>query len=1015
MVMGTPAFMSPEQAKGERADHRVDIYGVGAVLYSTLTGKPPFDEETPHQTVLAVMSSEPTRPRALVPTIPPELELIVQKAMARKPRRAYASMSELDSALARFEEGFVKRVGVRTLSEPPPSIPPRPGSAVDIASELDEARGIRRRAIAWMGLGAALLVVGGLSAAFGVLAELAPNRALLPSELLLATLAVLGSVFTPSLLFLGWLRRSYWNNSARMVGFVTAVRAPVLAGVAVYGIAALLGRGVDALWPHLDASAATPNMSGWVGWAPFLFGAALVAAGGAALRLRLTAHSASLLKRFAGGPVLVAAVSTACAAILISGYEARDPTAATTTASGAPITAEAPAALPLATATPGAAAPPTPVTADPTPSQAASAVSPPPEKDAAPQTDLDVAIAGGVEGLMELRGRYPKDPKVLKPLALELAKSPEQTSELLRVLDVLFAEAPKEVEDRELGRMLYRAALSPTTSQRALELMRTRLGPTGADMLFDIVLNNQELRGRARSALETADVQRNLSPPLKIAYDLYFASTCSARVDLLPQAIKDGDERAIFVLTLFSVKPKSACPKKKPCYAPCGKEAPAMEDAIKQIRARLLASVPKPELAAAFGAPLPRARRGPQDVSEQRRHQALDRLGAQLEEPLVGEHAEASERLLAPGRDRAARQGAELARDDGAHLVTADRQRPGDRGPGELGVLELVLRDAVEDPRERRVRAALGSLADDERRGGLTDAPFTDREPHHGRERRVVEGAIDRERPRSERDGPVRGRQPEGDPGVARLVGHRSRRPRDELGRRADREELKHEAREGADRRVLHERDAGPMLDERRALTRAQRAAGEARRAAPVDAHGRGGSSVLPVDQEGATVDRAVVTRVLASATAPVEGAPAVIAAVRVHHALVVGRLTGEVPALPIEPDALEALLALRVRAARGERAQAAFRRAGAVLLRCAMGVGGAGVAGRRSGLRAVHGLGPVERAVGACLDAAHTLADGLARSGLVARASGGGREPEHQQPTTTKQREDRGRRHARR
>lgn len=594
MVMGTPAFMSPEQAKGERADHRVDIYGVGAVLYSTLTGKPPFDEETPHQTVLAVMSSEPTRPRALVPTIPPELELIVQKAMARSPDERYASMSELDSALARFEEGFVKRVGARTLSEPPPSIPPRPGSAVDIASELDEARGIRRRAIAWMGLGAALLVVGGLSAAFGVLAELAPNRALLPSELLLATLAVLGSVFTPSLLFLGWLRRSYWNNSARMVGFVTAVRAPVLAGVAVYGIAALLGRGVDALWPHLDASAATPNMSGWVGWAPFLFGAALVAAGGAALRLRLTAHSASLLKRFAGGPVLVAAVSTACAAILISGYEARDPTAATTTASGAPITAEAPAALPLATATPGAAAPPTPVTADPTPSQAASAVSPPPEKDAAPQTDLDVAIAGGVEGLMELRGRYPKDPKVLKPLALELAKSPEQTSELLRVLDVLFAEAPKEVEDRELGRMLYRAALSPTTSQRALELMRTRLGPTGADMLFDIVLNNQELRGRARSALETADVQRNLSPPLKIAYDLYFASTCSARVDLLPQAIKDGDERAIFVLTLFSVKPKSACPKKKPCYAPCGKEAPAMEDAIKQIRARLLASVPKP-------------------------------------------------------------------------------------------------------------------------------------------------------------------------------------------------------------------------------------------------------------------------------------------------------------------------------------------------------------------------------------------------------------------------------------
>lgn len=596
MVMGTPAYMSPEQAKGERADHRVDIYGVGAVLYACLTGRPPFDEETPHQTVLAVMSREPVRPCAIVQSIPPELELIVQRAMARSPDERYGSMRELDAALARFDDGLGRRTGPRLPSMPdkPASIPPRATSAVELASEIDEARGVRRRAVGWFVLAALLVFIGALSAAFGLIAMLAPSRPLLPSELLLATLAVLGSVFTPAVLFLRWLRRSYWNSSARMVNLVGAVRGPVLAALAVYGIAALIGRALDATGPHLMSSAPAPNASGWIGWAPFLFALGMLTAVGAMVRQRILTPSRSLVRRIFAGPIVLGVVGIVGAFLLVLGYRMSgryEPDA------GASVVTPALAATPEPPADGARAAAPAPARpAAELPSTTASVgpESPTLTADEAPQKDLDAAIAGGVLELMALRARFPTDPRVLKPLALELGKEPERTSELLRVLDVLFAEAPKEVEDKEIGKLLMRAALTTATSQRAIELMRTRMGSTGADMLFDIVLNQQQYRAKARTALETAQVQRNLSPALKVAYDLYFASSCSARVDLLPQAVRDGDERAITLLTIFSSKSKTGCGHKrnKPCPAQCSKEAGDFEAAIKRIRDRLSKTAP---------------------------------------------------------------------------------------------------------------------------------------------------------------------------------------------------------------------------------------------------------------------------------------------------------------------------------------------------------------------------------------------------------------------------------------
>ena len=114
-------------------------------------------------------------------------------------------------------------------------------------------------------------------------------------------------------------------------------------------------------------------------------------------------------------------------------------------------------------------------------------------------------------------------------------------------------------------------------------------------MLFDLVLNQPDVRERARIALETNEVQRNLTPALRVAYDLYTAPTCTARVGLLPQVVRDGDDRAVAVISMQTAKTKRGCgPRRdKPCPAPCSKDVAAFEDAIKKIRERGGADTPE--------------------------------------------------------------------------------------------------------------------------------------------------------------------------------------------------------------------------------------------------------------------------------------------------------------------------------------------------------------------------------------------------------------------------------------
>jgi len=103
-ILGTPAYMSPEQADGDRhqTSARTDVYGLGATLFHMLTGSPPFGKSSMTAILIEIVSKPPPRPSQLVPDLDPELDAIVFKCLAKKPLDRYASMNELSRDLNRW-------------------------------------------------------------------------------------------------------------------------------------------------------------------------------------------------------------------------------------------------------------------------------------------------------------------------------------------------------------------------------------------------------------------------------------------------------------------------------------------------------------------------------------------------------------------------------------------------------------------------------------------------------------------------------------------------------------------------------------------------------------------------------------------------------------------------------------------------------------------------------------------------------------------------------------------------
>jgi serine/threonine-protein kinase len=179
-VLGTAQYLSPEQAQGLPVTAASDLYSVGAMLYETLTGQVPFDADTPVAVALKQVSEQPRPPSQLNPKVPPALDAVVLRALAKEPGNRYASADEflraLDSAeadpsgrglgdtaaytaagaAAGVAAGAAAGAALASADTKPP-----PGEGDETPSDAEQGFWTRNRKIA-AGVIAALLVVGAL-------------------------------------------------------------------------------------------------------------------------------------------------------------------------------------------------------------------------------------------------------------------------------------------------------------------------------------------------------------------------------------------------------------------------------------------------------------------------------------------------------------------------------------------------------------------------------------------------------------------------------------------------------------------------------------------------------------------------------------------------------------------------------------------------------------------------------------------------------------------------------------
>jgi serine/threonine-protein kinase len=141
-LVGTPNYMSPEQANGAPLDARSDIFSLGTILYELLAGRRAFDGRTIDETLDQVLAAAPKPVERLRPETPAPLAEIIRKAMAREPSDRYQKASELRNALAEFVDGS------RSAAAEPPA-----------ASRAPARQPARRRAVAGWFAGVTALVV----------------------------------------------------------------------------------------------------------------------------------------------------------------------------------------------------------------------------------------------------------------------------------------------------------------------------------------------------------------------------------------------------------------------------------------------------------------------------------------------------------------------------------------------------------------------------------------------------------------------------------------------------------------------------------------------------------------------------------------------------------------------------------------------------------------------------------------------------------------------------------------
>lgn len=193
VLVGTPEYMSPEQARGEKLDSRSDLYSMGIILYQLLTGRPPFLAETPLAVVLKHISETPEPPRTIYPGVHVGLEAVCMRALAKAKEERFQTARDMRAALKAAIEGQPMPEGSNAVSDadavqpgsspheaesktlPNPAVhagvspaPPSNGTskATPLVTALTAEDAPRSRVPVLVAVVLLALVVGGIAAAF---------------------------------------------------------------------------------------------------------------------------------------------------------------------------------------------------------------------------------------------------------------------------------------------------------------------------------------------------------------------------------------------------------------------------------------------------------------------------------------------------------------------------------------------------------------------------------------------------------------------------------------------------------------------------------------------------------------------------------------------------------------------------------------------------------------------------------------------------------------------------------
>ncbi|CAN5795749.1 hypothetical protein BH09MYX1_BH09MYX1_31600 [soil metagenome] len=256
VVMGTPSYMAPEQARGDRVDPRADIYALGAMLYHMVTGKKPFDGDDATSTLTLVITEEATRPRALNDAIPEGLEVVIQRAMAKDLRERYATMQDLDAALAPWDIApsgvslpVIDRSNPRMAAGTSPKMARQNFDANartmvaggGTSAVGDEVR-VARPTIVLAMLGLALWFVVGTVTAIGGFVRMRRDGELTFAETIMMLVGAVATGITPFILASLRIRKNVWQSSPKAMDLAADLRRMAFGAFGALGIGALAVR-----------------------------------------------------------------------------------------------------------------------------------------------------------------------------------------------------------------------------------------------------------------------------------------------------------------------------------------------------------------------------------------------------------------------------------------------------------------------------------------------------------------------------------------------------------------------------------------------------------------------------------------------------------------------------------------------------------------------------------------------------------------------------------------------------